>query len=76
MIRNKDMENLFGMMEKDIKEIGEMENNMEKANFFFQLKKFGKKVIGKMEKELIGLNNFFLLIYYIYKIFILIKFYS
>ena len=51
MIKKKDMENLYGIMIKDIEEIGKMENKMEKENIFYLLKKFGKKVFGKMEKE-------------------------
>ena len=59
-IKKMEKENLYGMMEKYIKEIGKMENKMEKVNFFFLLQIFGKKVSGKMEKELDGLIKIFL----------------
>ena len=51
MIKKMAMENLFGMMEKDIKDFGKMENKMEKGRSFLQLIKFGKRVFGKKEKE-------------------------
>ena len=45
------MEYLNGLMEKNIKVIGKMENKMVKANIIIQKKKFGLKVFGKKVKK-------------------------
>ena len=46
-----DMEYSNGLMEKNIKDIGKMENRMEKEKVIIQGKMFGRKVFGKMEKN-------------------------
>ena len=43
-----------GLMEENIEANGKMENSMEKENFIMDIKKFGEKVFGKMEKESVG----------------------
>lgn len=47
------MVNFNGLMEECTKEIGRMENNMEKE-YILMLKENKEKVNGKMEKELVG----------------------
>jgi hypothetical protein len=56
MIKKKDMENLNGMVEKNIKDIGKMESNMEKDYYIVSKIKIGEKEFGKMEKGLDGLK--------------------
>ena len=46
-----DMEYSNGLMEKNIKDIGKMENRMEKEKVIIQEKMFGQKAFGKMEKN-------------------------
>lgn len=42
-------------MVENIKEIGSMENKMEKENFSTQIIKLGKRVFGVMEDEFNGI---------------------
>ena len=44
------MDYFIGLMGEYLKDIGIMENNMEKGNFMIQKKTFGKKDFGKMVK--------------------------
>ena len=57
MIKKMDMVFFIGLMEEYIKDIGRMENRMEKGNFLIRRKKNGKKENGKKEKDLNGLVN-------------------
>ena len=57
MIKKKEKENIIGLMEGNIKEIGKMGSNMEKDFFICHQKIFGKKEFGIMEKELNGLRK-------------------
>ena len=54
MIKKKAMENLNGMEEKNIKDIGKMGNNMGKEFCIILRIKLGEKEFGKMEKGLNG----------------------
>ena len=54
MIKKMDMGFSLGLMEEYIKDIGKMENNMEKESSLIQKKIYGKKVNGKKVKELKG----------------------
>ena len=53
------MELIIGLVEKFIKGIGKMENKMVMENIIILKIKLGKKVIGKMEKELNGIRTIF-----------------
>ena len=57
MIKKKAMANLNGTEEKNIKDIGKMENNMEKVCYIILKIKVGEKEFGIMEKESNGLKN-------------------
>ena len=46
-----DMVYLNGLMEKNIKDIGKMENKMEKGKIIIQEIMFGLKAFGKMERN-------------------------
>jgi hypothetical protein len=59
-IKKMDMGCLNGMRGKNIKEIGKMENNMERDIYTVLKINLGEKAYGKMEKELNGLNDFLL----------------
>jgi hypothetical protein len=54
-----DMEYLNGLMEKNIKDFGKMENRMEKEKVIIQEIMFGLKVSGKMgrNKEFTKMKN-------------------
>ena len=45
------MEYLNGLMGKNIKDIGKMENKMQKDKILIRDIMFGQKVFGKMEKN-------------------------
>ena len=57
MIKKKDLELFIGMMEKFIKDIGKMENNVEKENSIIQEIIRGEKDVGIMAKKLNGIEN-------------------
>ena len=57
------MESFNGGEEKNIRDIGKMENNMEKDCYIALKIKLGEKVCGKMEKGLNGLRNEYLVIF-------------
>ena len=63
-IKNMDMVYLNGLMEKNIKDIGKMENKMEKGKIIIQEIMFGLKAFGKMErnKEFKKMKNIMLMI--------------
>ena len=56
MIKKMDMVYLNGKMEKNIKGNGKMVSKMEKENFIFLRKIFGKREFGKMGKKRSGLK--------------------
>lgn len=63
IIKKKVLVFFIGLMEIYIKEIGKMESKMVKGNITIQNIKFGKKDIGRMEKELNGTRiKFYVLI--------------
>ena len=51
MIKEMDLDCLYGIMESNIEVIGKMGNNMEKENSFFLKEIGGEREFGKMEKE-------------------------
>jgi len=56
MIKNMDMENLYGQMDVYIKVNGKMENNMVKVYILIKMV-LKEKENGKKEKELNGLKK-------------------
>ena len=56
MIKKKDLGLFIGVMEKFIKDIGKMENKMEKGNSMTRKIILGEKVIGIMAKKLNGIE--------------------
>jgi hypothetical protein len=53
MIKNKEMENIYGLMEDIMKVNGKMENNMVEENMFYQMENKNKEYGIKEE----GLNG-------------------
>lgn len=50
MIKNKELENIYGLMEDIMKVNGKMENNMVEENMFYQMENKNKEYGIKVEE--------------------------